>query len=490
MLRTFSRPVLAALVIILVAITMRPQLAAAVLAVEPVITNIAQPVRLVAPDGDPRLFVVRQGGRIEVYDQGGNRLDVFLDISDLVGTGSERGLLGLAFAPDYDISGRFYVDYTDVNGDTQIVRYHVSADPDVADPTSAEHLISVTQPYSNHNGGCLQFGPDGMLYIGLGDGGSAGDPQNRAQNVDLLLGKILRINVAMAPGYTNPPSNPLVGQPGRDEIWAYGLRNPWCFSFDRQTGDLYIADVGQGELEEIDVQPASSSGGENYGWHLMEGTSCYDPPSDCNDGTLVLPVHEYSHGGTPFRCSISGGYVYRGDALPALAGQYFFADYCSGQIWSGAWSAASGFGPVTDWTDQITPPGGFGGLASIGQDGLGELYVVDVGGDTVYRITGTTVNIDSVPNAIALEQNIPNPFNPQTTIGYDVRRGGDHVTLAIFDQRGRRIRTLVDAERDGGHHVTMWAGTDDQGAAMPAGVYVYRLEQAGHVLTRKMVMVR
>jgi glucose/arabinose dehydrogenase len=450
------------------------------------------PVRLVAPLGDDRLFVVQQNGLIIVTDRSGEPRRVFLDVSDLTIAGGERGLLGLAFAPDYATSGRFYIDYTDASGDTQIARYHVSGDdPDAADPASAEILLSVDQPYSNHNGGHLEFGPDGMLYVGLGDGGSAGDPQNRAQNDALLLGKLLRIDVSGDVGYAIPTGNPFVGAPPRDEIWAKGLRNPWCFSFDRLTGDLYIADVGQSALEEVDVQPAGSGGGENYGWRLMEGTACYNPASGCNDGSLVLPVFEYAHSGAPpSGCSISGGYVYRGAALPELGGQYFFADYCSNQIWSFVWSPTAGATQLREWTSELLPDGGFGNIAAFGRDGRGELYVLDHGNGRVYRIVGATPTPVDVPQAPRLEQNIPNPFNPQTTIAFIVPNDGTEVNLTVYDPFGRPVRTLVAGLRPAGRNVVAFDGRDDAGRPLAAGVYLYRLKLLGVEETRKLTMLR
>ena len=288
-----------------------------------------------AGDGSGRMFVVQQRGLIRIMKDGQVLPEPFLDLSALVTPGgNEQGLLGLAFAPDYAQSGIFYVHYTDLNGDTRVARYRAPApDADQADPDSAEVLLSVDQPYANHNGGYLAFGPDGFLYVGLGDGGSQGDPHGNGQNKNALLGKLLRLDVSGGgESYSVPPSNPFVGQAdARGEVWAYGFRNPWRFTFDRATGDLFIGDVGQNAYEEIDYQPAASPGGENYGWNLMEGPQPYrgNPPAGA---VLVPPVAEYSHdvGG----CSVTGGYVYRGPGLPELDGTYFYGDYCSGLIWT------------------------------------------------------------------------------------------------------------------------------------------------------------
>ncbi len=332
-----------------------------------------------AGDGSGRLFVVTKPGRIWVVENGTLRLQPFLDISNLVKSDAyEQGLFSVAFAPDYAQSGEFYVNYTARagDGDTVVARYRVSTDPNVADPTSAETVLVIDQPAANHNGGQLQFGPDGYLYIGTGDGGRAGDPWDNAENLGVLLGKMLRIDVKGTPTYTVPADNPFVGQAGvRPEIWAYGLRNPWRFSFDRQTGDLYIADVGQGKWEEVHVQPASSRGGEHYGWDTMEGAHCFEPETGCDMSGKELPVVEYDHS---LGCSITGGYVYRGSQYPQLAGTYFFADFCSGRIWglrpeNGTWRAAELLSTSYN-------------IASFGEDEAGELYVVDLNG-AILRIT-------------------------------------------------------------------------------------------------------
>jgi glucose/arabinose dehydrogenase len=346
---------------------------------ELVVSGLASPVFLTAAPGDAeRLFVVERGGRVVIIRNGAVLASPFLDIQDLVTSGGERGLLSMAFHPDFSQNGEFFVDYTDVNSDTRVARYQVSADPDVADPASGEVILTVAQPYSNHNGGQLAFGPDGMLYIGLGDGGSAGDPLGNGQDPTTLLGAILRIDVDGGAPYVIPADNPFVSDgEARDEIWTYGLRNPWRFSFDRQTGDLYIGDVGQSAWEEVDVQPAASGGGENYGWNIMEGTHCYDATS-CDQAGLDLPVLEYSHSEG---CSITGGYVYRGSSLPILTGHYLYADYCSGWIRSFRYVGGEAV-DLRDWSSALAPGTG---ISSFGQDALGELYVMTLSGD-VFRI--------------------------------------------------------------------------------------------------------
>ncbi|MCA9969668.1 MAG: PQQ-dependent sugar dehydrogenase, partial [Anaerolineales bacterium] len=354
--------------------------------ITPIATGLGTPTGIThAGDGSGRIFIVEQPGRIRIYD--GTQLlpTPFLDVSGLVTSGGERGLLGLAFHPNYAANGYFFVNYTDSAGDTVVARYTVSANPNVADAGSAVIALRVDQPFANHNGGQLQFGPDGYLYVGLGDGGSAGDPGNRAQNLGLLLGKILRLDVdggGLPPDcdaggqYTIPADNPFVATAGAcGEIWAYGLRNPWRFSFDRASGDLYIADVGQSAWEEIDFQPASSAGGENYGWRLMEGFSCYNPSTNCNDGSLTLPVVVYPH--TAGLCSITGGYVYRGSAAPGAAGAYIFGDYCTGQI------AATRQDGAGSWQTSIIRDTNLG-ISSFGETESGELCVGDGFGGAVY----------------------------------------------------------------------------------------------------------
>ncbi|MFQ5704955.1 MAG: PQQ-dependent sugar dehydrogenase, partial [Gemmatimonadales bacterium] len=276
-----------------------------------------------------RLFVVERPGAIRIIRNGVVVATPFLDITNLTSLGGERGLLSLAFHPQYVENGQFFVYYTDVtDGGTRVVRYNVSADPDVADPSSAHLIIAVDQPFNNHNGGQIAFGPDGMLYVGLGDGGSAGDPLGSGQDLSSLLGSIIRLDVDGGDPFAIPSDNPHVADPNaRDEIWVSGLRNPWRFSFDRRTGDLYIGDVGQDEVEEVDVHSAAAPGGANYGWNTMEGSRCFRS-TNCDTTGLTLPVLEYLHnaGGG---CSITGGYVYRGSRIPALVGRYLYGDFCS-----------------------------------------------------------------------------------------------------------------------------------------------------------------
>ncbi|HEY9527726.1 MAG TPA: PQQ-dependent sugar dehydrogenase [Anaerolineales bacterium] len=330
------------------------------------IPGLQRPVDLQA-DGSGRLFVIEKVGRIRIIE-GDQLLETpFLDITDRVGSdGNEQGLLGFAFHPQYADNGRFFLNYTDRRGDTVVARFQVTSDPNLADPGSETQLLGVDQPFPNHNGGVLAFGPDGYLYAGLGDGGSQGDPNGNAQNTGVLLGKILRLDVDSADPYTVPTDNPF-----GNEVWAYGFRNPWRFSFDRATGDLYIGDVGQNQWEEIDYIPAGSPGGANFGWDHREGTHEYEGGGP--DG-MIDPVAEYSHpeGG----CSVTGGYVYRG-SMPEWNGIYLYGDYCTGMIWG----LIKGDG---SWQNHLLFDVDFT-ITSFGQDENGEVYLVsDTGG--IFRL--------------------------------------------------------------------------------------------------------
>jgi glucose/arabinose dehydrogenase len=361
------------LIFILFAVTA----AAQEMTLQPIATGLSQPVALTHA-GDTRLFITEQTGTIRIYDALGLRAMPFLDLRAIVLSGGERGLLSVAFHPRYRDNGLFYVYYTNRNGDNNLARYQVSSDPDRADPASGVVLLTIPHPtFANHNGGQLQFGADGFLYIGTGDGGSAGDPNNNAQNLNQLLGKILRIDVDHGSPYAIPPSNPFAQRTGaRGEIWAYGVRNPWRFSFDRTTGDLWIGDVGQDAFEEVDFQPATSIGGENYGWRKMEGQHCYNPASNCVDAGVTFPLLEYSHAGGA--CSISGGYRYRGTHIPSLQGAYLYGDYCSGTIWK-ATQIGTTWIANTLLTTTLR-------ISSFGEDLSGELYVMDVAKGIVYKI--------------------------------------------------------------------------------------------------------
>ncbi len=332
-----------------------------------IISGLQRPVDLQA-DGSGRLFVIEKPGRIRILKDGQLLDQPFLDITDRVGSkGNEQGLLGLAFHPQYAENGRFFVNYTNNDGDTVLARFQVSTDPNSADPNTELRLLGVDQPFANHNGGVLAFGPDGYLYAGLGDGGSAGDPRGNGQNTNTLLGKILRMDVDSTEPYVVPSDNPF-----GNEIWAYGLRNPWRLSFDKVTGDLYIGDVGQGAWEEIDFLAAGSAGGANFGWDFREGAHDYEGGGP--EG-LIDPVAEYSHpeGG----CSVTGGYVYRG-SMPEWNGIYLYGDYCTGIIW-GLIRSNDGWQKQLLFDVDVT-------ITSFGQDEAGEVYLVSDTG-TIYRLS-------------------------------------------------------------------------------------------------------
>ena len=332
------------------------------LRLEQVGDRFRNPVFLTSPSGDSRLFIVEQAGRIRIVKDGRTLPIPFLNISDRVRSGGEQGLLSMAFHPNYRTNGEFFVNFTDRSGDTRIERFKVSSNPDVADESSVKLIIEIDQPYSNHNGGLVMFGLDGMLYVGMGDGGSGGDPHGNGQNRNALLGKILRIDVS---------------RDGRPEIWAIGMRNPWRFAFDRPTGLLYIADVGQNQYEEINVEPADRAG-LNYGWNIMEGDHCYRSENCSRDG-LVMPKVTFNHSGGA--CSVTGGFVYRGRRVPSIAGHYFYSDYCAGWIKSFRFVN----GRVTD--QRTWNVDDLGHVVSFGEDSSGELYILTESG-RVLRIAG------------------------------------------------------------------------------------------------------
>lgn len=337
-------------------------------------TGLSNPVFLTAPMQDGRVFIVEQAGRIRVVRDGELQAAPLLDISSRVGSGGERGLLSVAFHPRYAANHFFYVYFTAPNGEIRIERFTTSADPDIADPATSKVILSTPHSnYSNHNGGLASFGPDGFLYLGLGDGGGGGDPLGSGQNFNTLLGSLLRIDVDGGDPYSVPPDNPFVGQAGRrGEVWAKGLRNPWRYAFDVATERLYVADVGQSQREEVSVVPANRPG-VNYGWNVMEGSRCYNAAT-CAQTGLTLPVLDYDH---TIGCSITGGYVYRGSAIPELHGHYFYSDYCSGWLKSFRFQNGAA-ADLKDWELEVGP------VTSFGQDASGELYVLS--GSTAHRL--------------------------------------------------------------------------------------------------------
>lgn len=346
------------------------------LAYEKVAEDLTFPVFVDAPPGDDRLFVVTKDGQIRIVKDGVTLVEPFLDIRELVRNEGEQGLLGLAFHPSYSTNGLLYVHHSDRHGDSKVVEYRVSDNPDLVDPESARLIYFTTQPAANHNGGMLAFGPDDYLYIALGDGGGAGDRYGNGQRPDTVLGTLLRIDVddgdtGEGVSYGIPADNPFVDGGGAAEVWAYGLRNPWRFSFD---GDLlYIGDVGQNRWEEIDVAPAADPG-LNYGWPIMEGRNCFSPSSGCTTDDLHLPVIEFSHGEG---CSVTGGYVYRGEEIPELDGRYFYSDFCGGWLRSFVYAN----GQATDLQDHTAEVGTLTSVSSFGTDGFGGIYVTTAGGE-------------------------------------------------------------------------------------------------------------
>lgn len=363
--------------------------AQAVLEFQTYLSGFSSPVDITnAGDGSNRLFVVERGGQIKIIKNNAVLPTPFLDISGFITSGGEQGLLGMAFHPNYVSNGFFFVNYTDTNGDTRIVRFGTnSSNPDLADPSNREIILTVAQPFFNHNAGDLAFGPDGYLYIPLGDGGSGGDPGNRSQNTMEMLGKMLRIDVDGALPYTVPASNPFVGNTAvLDEIWAIGLRNPWRISFDRSTGDLWIGDVGQSAWEEISFQPASSTGGENYGWRCYEGNQIYNNTGCGPMSSYTFPVFDVGRSNATGAKSITGGFVYRGTQYPNLVGKYIFCDYITDNCWTLEPDGSGG------WTSELFNSSGMVNCSSFGEAENGELYALNLNG-IIYE----TIDANALP---------------------------------------------------------------------------------------------
>jgi glucose/arabinose dehydrogenase len=375
--------------------------------------------------GDERLFVVERGGQIKIINSDGTiNPTPFLNISSIITSGGERGLLGLAFHPNYAKNGYFYVNYTNLSGNTVIARYTVSADPDIADSDSQHILLTENQPFSNHNGGHLCFGPDGMLYIGMGDGGMGGDPQNNSQTFTNRLGKMLRLNVDIPAPYI-PSDNPFFGSPDiPQEIWAYGLRNPWRFSFDRETGELWIADVGQDNWEEIN-RVAHDEAPLNYGWRCYEGNEPFNTGGCPPQNEMTFPIAVYSISSS--NCAITGGYVYRGSSFPLLQGLYFFADYCSNQI-----------GTITQENElEFHGTFGAGGITSFGEDVNGELYIAAFNGGRIYKLRENTVSVEDFTQELFTMY--PNPASDFLQI----QSLTPLITIQVLDLSGQLIMEIT-----------------------------------------------
>lgn len=432
----------------------------------PFASGLVSPVGI-AHAGDSRLFVVEQRGFIRIVNSSGTvQSTPFLDISGRVVYGGERGLLGLAFHPDYKNNGYFYVNYIGAGDSTYISRFKVSSDAGKADATSEFKILSIFQPYQNHNGGDLKFGPDGYLYIGMGDGGSSGDPGNRAQNPKELLGKMLRIDVNKGTKYAIPTTNPFASSTTtRPEIWALGLRNPWRFSFDRLTGDLWIADVGQNAVEEVNFQPVASKGGENYGWRCYEGNLTYNTANCVAASGLTFPVYTYPQ---DQECSVTGGYVFRGATTSPFYGSYFFTDYCSDRIWilkkSGNTWIKEDFGQFTG-----------NNFSTFGEDASGQLYVAGIRSGKIFRI------FDRVTDASVIGQSklkiTPQPggrsFRIETFLDHP-----DELELTVFSVSGKEQIKKMESN----------SVFDLNLDFLPAGIYIVKISNSSQSLVNKVIL--
>jgi glucose/arabinose dehydrogenase len=429
--------------------------------------------------GDSRLFIVQQEGEIFICDSTGKRHPApFLNITDRVlFDGSERGLLGLAFDPNYSRNSFFYVYYINKSGNTQVSRFKTKPDsPNVANPLSEKFILSITQPFTNHKGGCIRFGPDGYLYIGTGDGGSGGDPNNNAQNTQSLLGKMLRIDIHTADGsYKIPPDNPFVDSPNyKHEIWALGLRNPWRWSFDALNGKMFIADVGQDAWEEVDVQ-VNESGGHNYGWRCYEGKHAYNTTGCKPQKEYTSPKYEYPHSTSTGDCSIVGGFVYRGSKYPSLYGDYFFTDYCSGLF--RALFADGGQGRV-----KIVHNGADNSYSSFGVDKNNEMYVCNEVLGKIYHITDTASQLNFSSDKTA-EQNIlsfsPNPSRGNINLSY-TSLNASQVSIRITSILGQQVYTASKTVNAGNNSWNIMVN-------IPKGdYYLSVINSTGNIITQNL----
>ena len=509
-----DRPSRAALILAAVVLWASP--AAAVLDAEQIVGGLSSVLYATwAPNEPSHLFLVQRYGRIFVFKDGAVQPTPFLDISsETLPDYLEQGLLGFVFDPNYQTNHYCYVYFirgtpgSGTEGVSTVRRYTAAANLDSADPASAYLIFQAARPGPAHNGGTVLFGPDGYFYLGLGDGGTGGWP---AQSVAHPMGKFLRLDVSgddfpadSTRNYRIPPTNPFVPFPvALPEIWSMGWRNPFRFSFDRLTGDLWTGDVGQFSWEEVDFQPAASPGGENYGWNRMEGTHCYDPPIDCDDGTLTLPVYEYPHASYPSGCyAVTGGAVYRGAVLgPRFYGAYFFADWCDtdlpgyqGRIYSLRYENDQ-VRDLTEWTVDLDPPGFERVLfpSAIVEDPTGELYIVDYRGSggsiwKIVRETGPTSASVTSRTPLTLGPSVPNPFRGVVSWQLSLDRGAP-VRARIVDAAGRLVRTL-QVPAFAARSAVEWDGRDDAGNTAAAGVYFLRVEMNGVASTRGVTRIR
>jgi len=445
---------------------------------EQYVTGLSSPTDI-ANAGDDRLFVVERRGKVKIIDKDGNVLPTpFIDIDDMVSNvsgQSERGMLGIAFHPDFANNGYFFLNHTDNEHHTNIVRYQVDpTDPNIADPSTRELIIKIEQPYSNHNGGGIKFGPDGYLYIGMGDGGSGNDPQNFGQNKQSLLGKMLRLDVNNGLPYTIPADNPFVSDDNTlDEIWAIGMRNPWRFSFDRMTGDLWIGDVGQGDLEEIDFEPAGDTGGHNYGWRCYEGTEFTNNNSmaDCNEN-YVDPVYEIPHMGISGPCSITGGFVYRGTKYTDIAGHYICTDYCSGEFFTVVPDGNGG------WEGKEVATINFG-VSTFGEDVNGELYLATLSEGSIYKVIGGVLNANEVIEQIELVSINPNPVMRYADVSIESNESIE-VELILINMNGKVIYEK-NININGAFNTSINMENE------PAGTYILSINTNKGLVTKKII---
>ncbi|MCS3869162.1 glucose/arabinose dehydrogenase [Chryseobacterium ginsenosidimutans] len=411
-------------------------------------TGFTAPVEIVNVN-DSRMFVVQQNGIIKIVQPNGTVNSTnFLNIGSKITYGGERGLLGLAFHPQYSTNGYFFVYYNDLDGDITVARYTVSSNPDVADATTEKIILNQAKPFDNHNGGSIHFAPDGYLWVVTGDGGSSGDPNNNAQNKNSLLGKLLRLDINSTGPYNIPPGNPFVGVDGADEVWAYGLRNAWKFNFDTTSGNVMIADVGQGQIEEINRMPLTQAG-INYGWRCYEGNNTYNTSGCAAQATMTFPIAAYNHSGG--KCSITGGYIYRGTQFPVLQGRYIFADYCSTQIGS------------LNPDDSITWTSAFSGnnFSTFGVNNLNELFVAAVNNGKIFKVTTTTLGTQE--NDLSVQIKVyPNPASKKVFIeGLKDK----NVTVDIINFEGRKVLTQAKIGNDNSVDIS----------GIPAGAYFITL---------------